>query len=83
MHSALLYILYYVSLDSYVIAETGHCAGMCHLSRAEYVHQAIPRMNRDTEQKALGDRLATASKKARGESTTVNTEFAEVEHDLD
>lgn len=70
-------------VPEHLIAETDHCAVECHLSRAEYVRQAIQRMNRETEQKALGDRLAAVSKKARGESMAVNAEFAEVEHNPD
>lgn len=66
-----------------LVAETDRHAGECHLSRAEYVRQAIQRMNREMEQKAIGDRLAAASKKVRGESMAVNAEFAEIERDTD
>jgi predicted DNA-binding protein len=53
------------------------------LPRAEYIRQAIERMNRETEARLRAERLARASRKVRGESMTVNAEFAAIEKDLD
>lgn len=53
------------------------------LPRAEYIRQAIERMNRDTEAKLRADRLASASRKVRKESMHLNAEFEAIEHDPD
>jgi predicted transcriptional regulator len=53
------------------------------LPRAEYIRQAIERMNRETEARLRAERLARASRKVRGESMAVNAEFAAIENDPD
>jgi predicted DNA-binding protein len=53
------------------------------LPRAEYIRQAIERMNRETEARLRAERLARASRKVRGESMAVNAEFAAIEKDPD
>jgi metal-responsive CopG/Arc/MetJ family transcriptional regulator len=54
-----------------------------HVSRAEYIRQAIARMNRDVEAQLRAARLAAASHKVREESMRVNAEFAAFETDPD
>jgi predicted transcriptional regulator len=54
-----------------------------HLSRAEYIRQAIARMNQDVEAQLRAARLAAASHKVRRESMRVNAEFAVFETDPD
>jgi len=58
-------------------------AAALHMSRAEYIRQAIARMNQDVEAQLRADRLAAASHKVRQESMRVNAEFAAVETDPD
>lgn len=53
------------------------------LPRAEYIRQAIERMNRETEAQLRAERLARASRKVRRESMAVNAEFAAIERDPD
>ncbi len=53
------------------------------LPRAEYIRQAIERMNRETETCLRAQRLARASRKVRAASMTVNAEFAAIEKDPD
>ena len=54
-----------------------------YMSRAEYIRQAIARMNQDVEAQLRAARLAAASHKVRQESMRVNAEFAAVETDPD
>jgi predicted transcriptional regulator len=58
-------------------------AAALHMSRAEYIRQAIARMNQDVEAQLRAARLAAASQKVRQESMRVNAEFAAVETDPD
>jgi predicted transcriptional regulator len=58
-------------------------AAALHMSRAEYIRQAIARMNQDVEAQLRAARLAAASHKVRQESMRVNAEFAAVETDPD
>ncbi len=58
-------------------------ADALHVSRAEYIRQAIVRMNQDVEAHLRAARLAAASRKVRQESMRVNAEFAAFETDPD
>ena len=53
------------------------------LPRAEYIRQAIVRMNRETHKRLRAQRLAEVSRKVRKESMRVNAEFAAIEKDPD
>jgi len=53
------------------------------LPRAEYIRQAIERMNRETEARLRAERLTRASRKVRGESMAVNAEFSAIEKEPD
>jgi len=53
------------------------------LSRAEYIRQAIERMNRETEQEMRARRLIEASRLVRDESMRVNAEFDRIESNPD
>ncbi len=51
------------------------------IPRAEYIHRAIERMNRECEARARAERIAQASRKVRKESMRVNAEFGRIECD--
>ena len=53
------------------------------LARAEYIRQAIERMNRDTEARLRADRLVSASRKVRKENMRVSAEFEAAERNPD
>ena len=68
--------------DELLEASDRYAHALC-LSRAEYIRQAIARMNQDIEAQLRGARLAAASQKVRQESMRVNAEFAAFETDPD
>ena len=59
------------------------CADSLGVSRAEYIRQAIDRMNRETARVQRARQLMNASKKVRSESARVNAEFDRIERDVD
>jgi hypothetical protein len=59
------------------------CADSLGMSRAEYIRQAIDRMNRETARVQRARQLMNASKKVRAESARVNAEFEPIEGDVD
>lgn len=61
---------------------SGECAQFLSLSRAEYIRQAIRRMNQATRAQLRARRLALASKKVRGESMRINAEFEAIDFEL-
>ena len=72
-----------LKLPDDLLEASGECAGVLHLSRAEYIRRAIERMNRETGAKLRARRLAEVSRKVRDESMLVNAEFAPIEQDPD
>lgn len=62
---------------------SSRCATALKLSRAEYIRQAVERMNRETRAQLRARRIAEVSRKVRGESMRVNAEFARIERDPD
>lgn len=72
-----------LKLPDDLLEASGRCAEALRMSRAEYIRQAIERMNRDTHARLRAERLAEISKKVRAESLRVNEEFAAVERDPD
>lgn len=66
-----------------LLSNSGRCADLMKISRAEYIRRAIERMNRETRAGLRAKRLAEVSKKVRKESMRVNAEFAAVERDPD
>jgi predicted transcriptional regulator len=65
-----------LKLPDDLLEASGRCAGVLRLSRAEYIRQAIERMNRETRAQLRARRLAEVSRKVRKESMRVNAEFA-------
>ncbi len=53
------------------------------MSRAEYIPQAIERMNGETKANLRADRIKQASQKVRDESMRLNAEFDAIEADPD
>ena len=66
------------------LAEAGDaCADSLGMSRAEYIRQAIDRLNHETARVQRARQLMNASKKVRAESARVNAEFDRIEGDID
>lgn len=70
-------------LHEHLLATTGECAAALQLSRAEYIRQALERMNRDTRGQLRMDRLRAASRRVRQESMRINAEFDAIDGDID
>ena len=70
-------------LSDELLDASSRCAEAQQLPRAEYIRRAIERMNAETEARLRARRLATVSRKVRGESMRVNAEFAAIESDVD
>ena len=66
-------------LSERLLATSDECAAALQLSRAEYVRQALERMNRHTRAR----RLQATSRRVRQESMRVNAEFDAIERDVD
>ena len=72
-----------LKLSEDLLSLSGECAAALRLSRAEYIRQALERMNSDTRARMRADRLRAASRRVRRESMRVNAEFDAVERDID
>jgi predicted transcriptional regulator len=72
-----------LKLSDELLEASTRCADALHVSRAEYIRQAIVRMNREVEAQLRAIRLAAASHKVRRESMRVNAEFAAFETEPD
>ena len=72
-----------LKLSKELLEASDRCAAALELPRAEYIRQAIVRMNRETQKRLRAQRLAEASRKVRKESMRVNAEFAAIERDPD
>ncbi len=72
-----------LKLPEDLLEASGKCAQAIGVSRAEYIRQAIERMNRETRTRARAKRLDEVSRKVRKESLRVNAEFAAIEKDPD
>ncbi len=72
-----------LKLPDELLEASDRYAGELQVSRAEYIRQAIARMNQDVEAQLRAARLAAASRKVREESMRVNAEFAAFERDPD
>ena len=70
-----------LKLPGELVTKSDECAESLRLSRAEYIRQAIERMNTETRNSILINRMKQASLKVRGESMRVNAEFAAIEED--
>lgn len=72
-----------LQLSKELLEASDRCAAALELPRAEYIRQAIVRMNRETQRRLRAQRLAEASRKVRKESMRVNAEFAAIEREPD
>ena len=72
-----------LKLPEPLLATSGECAAALQLSRAEYIRQALERMNRDTRGRLRADRLRAASRRVRQESMRINAEFDAIVGDID
>ena len=72
-----------LKLPQDLLEASSRCATALKLSRAEYIRQAVERMNRETRAQLRARRIAEVSRKVRGESMRVNAEFARIERDPD
>ena len=72
-----------LKLPEALLAASGECAAALQVSRAEYIRQAVERMNRDTRARLRADRLRAASRRVRQDSMRVNAEFDAIEQDVD
>lgn len=66
-------------LPDSLLKRSAECARALRISRAEYIRQAIERMNGETDAQVRARRLQDASRRVRNESMRVNAEFAAVE----
>ena len=72
-----------LKLPEQLLERSGEYARALRLSRAEYIRQAIERMNRETRARLRAERLAEVSRRVRDESMRVNAEFAAIERNPD
>lgn len=72
-----------LKLSKELLEASNRYAEALELPRAEYIRQAIVRMNRETHKRLRAQRLAEVSRKVRKESMRVNAEFAAIERDPD
>ena len=72
-----------LKLPDELLEQSGRFAGSLRISRAEYIRQAIARMNRRTGARLRAERLAEVSHRVRDESMRVNAEFTAIERDPD
>lgn len=68
-----------LKLPDELVSESEECAESLRVSRAEYIRQAIERMNNETQSALRSDRIKQASLKVRDESMIVNAEFDAIE----
>lgn len=72
-----------LKLPDELLETSGALAKECMVSRAEYIRNAIERMNQVKRAELRRQRMAEASKRVRQESMRVNAEFAAFERDPD
>lgn len=72
-----------LKLPDELLETSGALARECLVSRAEYIRNAIERMNQVKRAQLRRQRMAEASRRVRQESMRVNAEFAAFERDPD
>jgi metal-responsive CopG/Arc/MetJ family transcriptional regulator len=72
-----------LKLPDELLETSGALARECLVSRAEYIRNAIERMNQVKRAELRRQRMAEASRRVRQESMRVNAEFAAFERDPD
>ena len=71
-----------IRLPDQIVAKADMLASCSHITRAQYIKEAIELYNRIQSEEALRKKLAEASYKVREASMLVNKDFEEIEHDL-
>ena len=72
-----------LKLPDEILEDSSRCANALKLSRAQYIRQAIEKLNRETRARLRAEQLTQASHRVRKESMRVNAEFAAIEEDPD
>ena len=72
-----------LKLPDHLLAASDECAAAGKVSRAEYIRQALERMNRDTRARLRAERLRAASRRVRQESMRINAEFDGIDGEVD
>ncbi len=72
-----------LKLPEHLLTTSNECAADLQLSRAEYIRQAVERMNRYTRARLRADRLQAVSRRVRRESMRINAEFDALEGSVD
>ncbi len=72
-----------LKLPEDLLRASGECAAALGLPRAEYIRQAVERMNRQTRAQLQAERLAEVSRRVREESMRIDADFAAIERDPD
>jgi len=68
-----------LKLPDDLLARSNRSAEAMRVTRAEYIRQALDRMNRLVEAGRRAKRLAEVSRRVRGESRRINAEFDAIE----
>jgi len=70
-------------LPEELLAASRRYSAALRLSRAEYIRQAIERMNRGVDTQLRAKRMREAAVKCRKADLEANAEFAAIEHDIE
>lgn len=70
-----------IRLPEQLLQQLDHMAQVLHIQRAEYIRQAIERMNEEINKNQRKEKLIQASLRVRDESMRINQEFSDIEHD--
>ncbi len=71
-----------LNLPEELLEASRRYSGVLRLTRAEYIRQAIERMNRQIDAELRAKKMREASSKCRKADLEVNAEFAAIEHDI-
>ncbi len=70
-----------VRLPDNILQRMDTNAHRLHMTRSEYIKNAIVELSRNIEDEARRQKLQAASLRVREESMKINAEFSEIEHD--
>lgn len=70
-----------IRLPNQTLHETDILSKMLHISRTEYIRNAIEHMNKEIHAKERAEQLKKVSLRVRKESMRINREFSQVDHD--
>jgi len=72
-----------LNLPEELIEASGRHSTALHITRAEYIRQAIERMNRQIDSELRAGRMRQAAAKCSAHDLNVNAEFAAMEADVE